>query len=212
MYTLVRYTAVALGTFAVLQVIQIDWAKFGWIAAALSVGLGFGLQEIVANFISGLILLFERPIRVGDIVTLITSTILNWTLSAPVNRITIPVGVAYGSDTQQAMRIMTEVARAHRYVLEDPEPFATFEGFGDSSLRLVLRAFLPDMDNYLGTITDLHQGIARRFAEANVQIAFPQRDLHLRGGWRELLEERQRLKADIRPEGASSDPVNQTSR
>ena len=52
------------------NVLKVDWAKFGWIAAAFSVGLGFGLQEVVANFVCGLILLFERPIRVGDIITI----------------------------------------------------------------------------------------------------------------------------------------------
>lgn len=67
--TLLRYTVIAVATVAVFQVLGLDWARFSWIAAALSVGLGFGLQEVVANFVCGLILLFERPIRLGDIVT-----------------------------------------------------------------------------------------------------------------------------------------------
>lgn len=67
--TLARYGVVAIGSAVLFQQLGVDWSKFGWIAAALSVGLGFGLQEVVANFISGLIILFERPIRVGDIVT-----------------------------------------------------------------------------------------------------------------------------------------------
>lgn len=68
--TLCRYGVAAVGAAMVMGVLQVDWAKFGWIAAALSVGLGFGLQEVVANFVSGLILLFERPLRVGDVVTI----------------------------------------------------------------------------------------------------------------------------------------------
>jgi potassium efflux system protein len=67
--TLCQYAIIAIGTALAFQTIGLDWSRFGWIAAALSVGLGFGLQEVVANFVSGLILLFERPIRVGDIVT-----------------------------------------------------------------------------------------------------------------------------------------------
>jgi potassium efflux system protein len=67
--TLCQYFVIAIGAAVAFQTIGLDWSRFGWIAAALSVGLGFGLQEVVANFVSGLILLFERPIRVGDIVT-----------------------------------------------------------------------------------------------------------------------------------------------
>ena len=199
-------------------VLQIDWARFGWIAAALSVGLGFGLQEVVANFVCGLILLFERPLRVGDVVTvesvtgtvtkirmrattitnwdrqefivpnktLITSTLLNWTLSAPLNRIIIPVGVAYGSDTEKARRILLEVASDHPLILDDPLPMATFEQFADSSLNLTLRAFLPDIQDRMKTITELHTEIDRRFAEAEIEIAFPQQALHLKTGWEKV--------------------------
>jgi potassium-dependent mechanosensitive channel len=67
--TICQYVIIAIGIAVAIQTVGIDMANFGWIAAALSVGLGFGLQEVVANFVSGLILLFERPIRVGDIVT-----------------------------------------------------------------------------------------------------------------------------------------------
>jgi potassium efflux system protein len=214
--TLVQYAVIAVGAAVVLGVIQVDWAKFGWIAAALSVGLGFGLQEVVANFVCGLILLFERPIRVGDIVTvegmtgtvtriqmrattiinwdrqefvvpnktLITSTLLNWTLSTTVNRLVIPVGIAYGSDTALARRLLLEVAGEQPEILDDPEPMATFEQFADSSLNIVLRAFLPDMDNRLAVISALHTQIHQRFAEAGIEIAFPQLDLHVRSGWK----------------------------
>lgn len=67
--TLIGYVVVVIGFAMTFQVLDLDWSQFGWILAALSVGLGFGLQEVVANFVSGIILLFERPIRVGDIVT-----------------------------------------------------------------------------------------------------------------------------------------------
>jgi potassium efflux system protein len=212
--TLCRYAVTAVGLTLLFNVLQVDWVKFGWLAAALSVGLGFGLQEVVANFVCGLILLFERPIRVGDVVTLesitgtvtkiqmrattvtnwdrqdfvvpnkslITGTILNWTLSAPLNRITIQVGVAYGSNTEKALQILLEAAADHPCVLEDPAPIASFEQFADSSLHLVLRAYLPDLDNRLRTISELHTEIDRRFAAAGIEIPFPQRDLHLRNG------------------------------
>jgi len=67
--TLVRYTIMILGVSIAFGLLGISWSKIQWLAAALTFGLGFGLQEIVANFVSGLILLTERPIRVGDAVT-----------------------------------------------------------------------------------------------------------------------------------------------
>lgn len=213
--TLAQYAVIAIGITVALNLLNVDWAAFGWIAAALSVGIGFGLQEVVANFVCGLILLFERPIRVGDIVTvegttgtvtrihmrattiinwdrqefvvpnknLITSTILNWTLNTTTNRVTIAVGVAYGSDTERARQILLDVAAEHSNVLDDPAPLASFEEFGDSTLVLRLRAYIPDMENYLRTTSELHTEIDKRFAAAGIEIAFPQRDLHLRSGW-----------------------------
>jgi potassium efflux system protein len=115
--------------------------------------------------------------------TLITNTLLNWTLSEPLNRVVVAVGVAYGSDTDRARNILLDVANDHPRVLDDPEPIATFEQFGDSSLNLVLRAYLPDMEHRLATITELHTEIHRRFADAGIEIPFPQRDVHLRTGW-----------------------------
>ena len=72
--TLVQYTVVAIGLVLFFNALEVDWTKLGWIAAALSVGIGFGLQEVVANFVCGIILLFERPIRVGDYVTVGATT------------------------------------------------------------------------------------------------------------------------------------------
>jgi len=216
--TLCQYGLTAIGAAFFFSILNVDWAQLGWIAAALSVGLGFGLQEVVGNFVCGLILLFERPLRVGDIVTvegitgtvskihlrattivnwdrqefvvpnktLITSTLLNWTLSAPINRIVVPIGVAYGSDTTRARDILLDVAKDHPLILDDPAPMATFEQFADSSLTLYLRAYLPDMENRLAAITDLHTAIDERFKQAGIEIAFPQQDLHLRTGWENL--------------------------
>ena len=210
--TLVQYTVIAVGLVAVSRQIQIDWSQLGWIAAALSVGLGFGLQEVVANFVCGIILLFERPIRVGDVVTVngvsgtvsriqmrattivnwdceelvvpnkqfITGSLLNMTLSNTINRILIRVGVAYGSDTEKVLRILGEVARGTEGVMADPAPMITFEAFGESSLDFAIRAYLPNRDNRLGVITEMHRQIDARFAECGIEIPFPQRDLHVR--------------------------------
>jgi len=203
---------ITVGAFLLgFSTLGLSWSQVQWLVAALSVGIGFGLQEIVANFISGLIILFERPVRVGDIVTIgdttgvvtnirirattirnwdkqellvpnkefITGRLLNWSLTDPQNRITIPVGVAYGCDTKQALSILSEIAQQHEQVLDDPAPLISFEEFGDNALTLYMRCYLNSLDGRIGVITDLHQAIYDRFNAEGIGIAFPQRDVHL---------------------------------
>ena len=209
--TLSRYVIVVIGMIITCRLIGIGWSSVQWLAAALTVGLGFGLQEIFANFVSGLIILFERPVRIGDVVSIdnvtgevsqirirattirdrdqkeyivpnkefVTGRLLNWTLSDRVNRVVINVGVAYGTDTDRARELMLNVARQHPRVLSEPEPRATFENFGDSSLDLVLRCFLADLENRFETISELHTEINRAFDQEDIVIPFPQMDLHM---------------------------------
>ncbi len=210
--TLCRYALFATGMVLSANMIGIDWSSVQWLLAALTVGLGFGLQEIFANFVSGLIILFERPVRIGDIVTIdnvsgkvsriqirattitdfdrkeyivpnkefVTGRVLNWTLSDKTNRIKIEVGVGYGNDTSLARALLVKVAKQNPRILSDPEPMATFEGFGDSCLMLSLRCFIPGLDDRLQVITDLHEAIDRDFKKQGLEIAFPQRDIHIR--------------------------------
>jgi potassium efflux system protein len=183
-----------------------------WLVAAMTVGLGFGLQEIFANFIAGLIVLFERPIRVGDMVTLgtvsgtvtkirmrattivdwdrkelivpnkefITGQLINWTLSDQTLRLVIPVGVAYGSDTELVEKLLLEVARGYEHVVADPPPTVMFSAFGESSLDFQLRVFIGQFDHLWRTRHALCMAIDKAFRTAGVEISFPQRDLHLR--------------------------------
>lgn len=210
--TLLSYLITATAFLMAFGALGLSWSQVQWLAAALSVGIGFGLQEIVANFISGIIVLFERPVRVGDMVTIgnttgvvtnirirsttirnadkqellvpnkefITGRLLNWTLSDQINRITIPVGVEYGSDPERALALLAQVAAANPRVLKDPPPLTTFESFGDSALTLVLRCYLDSVEYRLGVTTELHRAIAKAFAEQGIAIAFPHRDIHLR--------------------------------
>ena len=96
------------------------------------------------------------------------------------------MGVAYGSDTEKARQILLDVAGDHPVVLEDPAPMASFEQFADSSLNLMLRAYLPDLEKRIETITELHTEISKRVAGAGIGIAFPQQDIHLRSGWDDM--------------------------
>jgi potassium efflux system protein len=210
--SLASYVIILVGVVVAASSIGLRWNQIQWLATALTFGLAFGLQEIFANFVAGLIILFERPIRVGDIVTVddvtgvvsrvrirattitnwdrkeyvvpnkefITGRLLNWTLSDKINRVVVTVGLAYGSDTDRARQVLQQIVEEHPVLLDTPAPLVTFEGFGDSTLNLVLRAYLPDMDNRLATIHDLHTQIHKRFAEEGLEIAFPQMDLHVR--------------------------------
>lgn len=206
---LLQYVIIGTGLAMSLSMLGWEWSKVQWLVAALGVGIGFGLQEIVANFISGLILLFERPIRVGDIISagggdgtvtkinaratviesfegkelmipnkeLITGVVTNWSLSTSNLRVVVPVGVAYGTDVREAMRILVEVAHDNPSVLKDPEPTATFEDFGDNALTLWLRCYAEK--EYPRVWTELRTVINERFIEAGISISFPQRDVHL---------------------------------
>jgi potassium efflux system protein len=207
-----RYVMTIVGFVFAFAAIGIGWQKVQWLAAAVTVGLGFGLQEIFANFVSGLIILFEQPMRVGDTVTVgdisgtvtkirirattitdwdrkelvvpnkefITGRLINWSLSDTVLRIVIPVGIAYGSDTALAEKILYEVAEAAPNVLDEPRPTVLFKDFGASSLDFDLRVYIPSIDYYIPTIHALHRAIDDAFRKADIEIAFPQRDIHIR--------------------------------
>ncbi|MDZ4849652.1 MAG: mechanosensitive ion channel [Pirellulaceae bacterium] len=210
--TLSRYAIVMLGIVLTFNSIGVRWASIQWLVAALGVGLGFGLQEIFANFVSGLILLFEQPIRVGDVITmgettgtvsrirmrattitnwdrqelvvpnkdLITGRLLNWTLTDSTNRLILTVGIAYKSDPEVACSIIQKICKEHPNVMTDPAPVAHFDAFADSTINIKARIFLDKLETRIQNRHDLYVQIHRQFTEAGIEIAFPQRDLHVR--------------------------------
>ena len=154
--SMLRYAIVIGGTLIGLGLLGLRWSQLQWMAAALTVGLGFGLQEIFANFVSGLILLFERPFRVGDVITVgdltgrvtrirtrattildfdnkeivvpnktfITGQLINWTLTDTTTRVTIKVGVDYGTDPDLVHELLMQAATANSRVLRETDPRA----------------------------------------------------------------------------------------
>jgi len=209
--TLLNYTIIGVGIFITIKMLGADWNRLQWLFAALSVGIGFGLQEIVANFISGLIILFERPIRVGDFISVgdnegvvsriqirattittydrkellvpnkefITGQLINLSLTDPIARIIIPIGVAYGSDIPKARELLLQCANNNERVLQEPVPRVVFHSFGDNSLNLELRCFIGNVDNRMSTISEINEAVNDKFNAADICIAFPQRDIHL---------------------------------
>ncbi|GGK64305.1 mechanosensitive ion channel domain-containing protein [Amphritea balenae] len=211
--TLLKYCLIITGLISFLNFLGLEWGKLQWLIAALGVGLGFGLQEIVANFVSGLIILFEKPVRIGDTVTIggvtgtvsriqirattitdwdrkeviipnktfITDQLVNWSLTDAITRVIINVGVAYGSDTDQVRQLLLQAAESSSNVLKDPSPTALFLAFGASTLDFELRAHVNSMDNRSQTIDELHTAIDNLFRTNQIEIAFPQLDLNLKG-------------------------------
>ena len=209
---LTRYTLISLGFFFALAAIGVELGQLTLIGGALGVGIGFGLQNIVSNFVSGLILAFERPIREGDLIqlqtltgevrrigfratvvrtfdgaevivpnaTLISQDVINWTLSDQQRRITVPVGVAYGSDPARVKALLLDVPGKFPAVLRTPEPFALFTGFGDSALNFELRFWTTDADRVAILKSDVTTAVNDALVSAGIEIPFPQRDLHIR--------------------------------
>jgi potassium-dependent mechanosensitive channel len=210
--TMIRYLLVTTGTVLAMAAMGIDLTKVTLLAGALGVGIGFGLQSTVNNFVSGVILLMERPIHIGDMIQmenlwgevkrigvrsstvrtfqgaevivpnadLISKEVTNWTLSDRRRRLEIDVGTAYGSDPAKVLRALEAAAREVKEVLDDPAPFAWFTGFGDSSLDFRLHAWIVDYDRGLVNQTALRIAIYNKLKEAEIEIPFPQRDIHIR--------------------------------
>ncbi len=212
--TLFGYVGFILALLLGLTQAGVDLGGIAIVSGALAVGIGFGLQAIVNNFVSGLILLFERPIKSGDFVTvgdtegfirqirirateietldnqnvlvpnseLVSGRVTNWVLRDTHGRLRISVGVAYGSDVELVRQIMEKVAGDHPDVITDgraPAPRALFMRFGDSSLDFELRVRIQRIERRFTVISDINFALNAAFAEADIRIPFPQRDLHL---------------------------------
>jgi small-conductance mechanosensitive channel len=212
--TTINYLILIFGFVLALGAAGVELSRLTLLAGAFGVGIGFGLQDVVNNFVSGLILLFERPIQVGDTVELqaesllgevrrigprsstvrtfdgaevivpngmlISSPVINWTLSDRRRRLIVDIGVRYGTDPEQVLAILAEVAAANENVLDSPEPLTIFLGFGDSSLDFQLRCWIPRYEEGFGMRTQLRVAIYAKLNAAGIEIPFPQRDLHLR--------------------------------
>jgi len=109
----------------------------------------------------------------------ITSKLINWSLSDPILRIKIPVGIAYGSDTDLAEKLLLDAARENPLVLKEPEPSVIFLGFGDNSLNFEVRGFINNINDWNPMVHTLNRQINREFKKAGITISFPQRDVHL---------------------------------
>lgn len=208
----VRYSIVTFGILFSLDNLGFSIKSLAGLGAVLMVGIGFGLQNIAQNFISGIIILIERPIKVGDIIQvgsstgrvidirvrstiiqtrddvsiivpnskLISEEVVNDSYSGQQIRQHIRVGVAYGTELEKVKQSLLLAAKGHSKVLQNPAPRVIFERFGDSSLDFDLRFWCSDIWNVDQISSDIRIEIDRIFRMENIQIPFPQRDLHIK--------------------------------
>lgn len=198
----------------VLDVLGIDLTALTVLGGAVGIGLGFGLQKIASNFVSGIIMLFEKSVEADDLVELsdgtfgtirktgarytlletydgkeilipnedfVTSRVTNWTYSNTKGRVSIPIGVSYGSDIHKAYDLILEAAKEHPLCISDPEPTCYLREFADSSVNFLLFFWVDDViKGRYKPQSDVMFAIWDKFKENGIEIPFPQRDVHIK--------------------------------
>ncbi|WP_213875585.1 mechanosensitive channel MscK [Pseudomonas sp. dw_358] len=210
--TLLSYLIAGVGFVSTLSTLGVSWDKLQWLVAALSVGLGFGMQEIFANFISGIMILFERPVRIGDTITIgslsgtvskirirattitdfdrkdiivpnktfITGQLINWSLTDTITRVTLKLGVDYGSDLDLVKSLLLKGAHANPRVLKEPGPSVYFLNFGESTLDHELRMHVRDLGDRNPVLDEMNRYINREFKNHHINISFRQMEVYLK--------------------------------
>lgn len=213
---LAKVTSVLSWTVAVffaLHAIGINLTTLAVFSGAVGLGVGFGLQKVVSNLISGVILLLDRSVKPGDVIAvgphygwinalgaryvsvvtrdgiehlipnedLITDRVENWSHSNNLLRLHAPVGVAYGSDLDQAMALAVQAASDIPRVLAEPPPRCLILEFGDSAIQLELRFWINDPRAGIHNVrSDVFKRIWDLYAANGIVVSFPQRDVNLR--------------------------------
>ncbi len=209
---LVKYTLITFGIFLGISATGIQLSSMTVIIGAFSVGIGFGLQNIFYNVVSGLIILFDRPIKIGDTIEvgtlighvthvgirtsniktfdgaevivpngqLISNEVINWTLSDQQRRIEVLISVSYNSDTNKVSELLMEVLTQHKDVMIYPQPQVLFKQLGESSLNFRLLFWTESIGEWLRIESEVTLKAFNKLKENNIEIPFPQRDLHLK--------------------------------
>jgi small-conductance mechanosensitive channel len=215
-YALLRafgYVVFLFGLIVGLDTTGLNLRSLLVVGGALGLGVGLGLQNIVANFVAGIAILWEGPIKVGDLIEVgntqgevtrigargtwvrtfdnqviivpnsefINQRVSNWTANDRIVRISIPIGVSYNCDLDKVREVLLEIAKRHSEVLAAPPPAAIVTGFGDNAINIVLRVSTALLTERMPTIkSDLFFDVFRTFREKNIEMPFPQRDIHIR--------------------------------
>lgn len=209
---LLRYFLITLGIVLNLGYVGVDGTALTAISGGLSIGIGFALKEVISNFVSGIILLFEKVLKPGDIISIegqtcevkklgirattvrmiidnsekiipnqrfFTEYVTTYTGTNNLVYCSLLVGVGYDSNAEQITNLLLEIARDNKRVLKNPSPMVFFLNFGDSSLNFELKFWLDDINIRKEVISELNCKILKNFADNNIKIPYPQRDIHL---------------------------------
>ncbi len=219
---IIAYIIIGFGVLIAMGSIGINLSTLTVVLGGLSVGLAFGLQEVINNFVSGFILLIERSIVPGDVVDVnnnvgevqkvgirstiirtrdnvdliipnskfLTEIVTNMTYAEDLVRIHVAVGVSYNASPREVEQTLLAVAQQHTSILPDPAPTVQFREFGDSSLNFELLVWTLKAIETPVLTSDLRFGIWDALAARNIEIPFPQRDIHIRSGvpWSTLVQ------------------------
>jgi potassium efflux system protein len=208
-----QYTVIFIGVLVAMSIIGINLTTLTVFAGAIGVGIGFGLRDLINNFISGILLLVERPLRNGDFIEVganqgrvkqigirslmiraidgrdivvpnsevISRTFVNWTLTDKLRRTTITVNLNYRESPHLAKEVLLKITEALPEILRTPAPSVLLSDFTDYSMKISLNYFI-DMSQAIAPIvkSKVLFLIWERFAEAGIQIPYPQQDIHLK--------------------------------
>lgn len=209
-------------TILFINILGIDLGSLALFTSALGVGIGFGLQKIVANLISGVTLLIDKSLKPGDIIEMegmfgtvnvmgsrytsivtiegkeylvpneyfISNQVVNWSHSNRLVRHSVDVGVSYHSDIHQVMALLEEGSKDIERILKTPKVEVQLIGFGDSSVDFKVQFGVNDPQRgILNVKSALLIAIWDILLKNNIEIPFPQRDLHLRSGGSNIISE-----------------------
>ena len=207
--SLVNITLTLLLIIVVIGVLGIETSSFIALFASAGVAIGMALSGTLQNFAGGVMILLFKPFKVGDTIeaqgqsgTVREIQIFNTILATPDNKIIIipngglstglmknysreatrrvdwEFGIAYGDDYTKAKAVIARLLDADGRVLKDPAYFIALTSLGESSVNIVVRAWVNAGD-YWGVYFDMNEKVYKTFAEENLNIPFPQLDVHL---------------------------------
>ena len=212
---ILKVVLISLAIMIGLQSLGIPLSSLTVLGGAIGLGLGFGLQKVISNLISGVILLLDKSIKPGDVISigdtygwinklsaryvsvitrdgrenlipnenLITNEVENWSFSDTKVRLRAPIGISYDADVRQAIELCKQAALNCDRVLSNPPPQCPIKGFGDNSVDIELRFWIADPAKGVTNIKSaVYLEVWDLFHEHNIEIPYPQRDIHIRTG------------------------------
>ena len=210
---ILRYFLIGLGIVLIFGYLDINPTVLATITGGFSVGIGFGLKEVISNFVSGIWLLFEGALKPGDVIkiegkiskviklgirattvqviednseeiipnqTFFTQNVSTLTGSDNLVFLSLIVGASYNCSPPKVIEVLLEVANQHPDVLKTPEPVAFALGFGDSSIDFELKFWVDEPLIHKRVTSEIICDIWQAFVENNIEIPYPQRDIHIR--------------------------------